>query len=159
MAMPSEIATADATDSPAEPCSAPANTTPTAIPSGRLWRVTANASMAVRDKRERGPSGVSEPTWRCGVSSSSANRKKIPNRNPATAGMTLHLPLSASISIAGISSDHTDAATITPEANPSSDFCTRSGILSFMKNTNAEPSMVHSRGMSSPITSVVIVVI
>lgn len=155
--MPSEIATADATDSPAAPYSAPANTTPTAIPSGRLWRVTANASMAVRDKRERGPSGVSEPTWRCGVSSSSANRKKIPNRNPATAGMTLHLPLSASISIAGMSSDHTEAATITPEANPNSVFCTRGDISSFIKKTNAEPNIVPSSGINSPMINVVVI--
>ena len=33
-----------------------ANTTPTAMPSGRLCMVTARASIAVRDSRERGPS-------------------------------------------------------------------------------------------------------
>ena len=64
---------------------------------------------------------------------SSANRKPMPNRNPTAAGITLHLPLSASISIAGMSNDHTDAATITPEAKPNSDFCTRTYISSFIK--------------------------
>ena len=58
------------------------------------------------------------------------------------AGTTLHTPLSDTIFIAGISSDHTDAATITPEANPNSNFCTLDDILSFMKKTNAAPSMV-----------------
>ena len=64
---------------------------------------------------------------------SSANRKPMPNRNPTAAGITLHLPLSASISIAGMSNDHTDAATITPEAKPNSDSCTRADISSFIK--------------------------
>ena len=36
MAIPNDTATAEAMDSPAAPCSAPANTTPTAMPSGRL---------------------------------------------------------------------------------------------------------------------------
>ena len=42
----------------------------------------------------------------------------MPKRNPTAAGTTDHLPLSASISIAGMSKDHTEAATITPAANP-----------------------------------------
>ena len=66
------------------------------------------------------------------------------------AGTTLHLPLSASISIAGMSNDQTDAATITPEAKPNSVFCTRGDKPSFMKKTNAAPSMVPKRGMSKP---------
>ena len=44
-----------------------------------------------------------------------------------------HAPLSALISIAGMSNDHTDAATITPEAKPNSDFCSRMDISSFIK--------------------------
>ena len=55
------------------------------------------------------------------------------------------------ISIDGISSDHTDAATITPDAKPSSDFCSLGDISFFMKNTKAEPSMVPSRGIKRPI--------
>ena len=89
---------------------------------------------------------------------SNANRNPMPNRNPTAAGITLHLPLSASISIAGMSNDHTDAATITPEAKPNSDFCTRADISSFIKKTNAEPSIVPSSGISSPITNVVVIV-
>ena len=61
MAMPSDIAMADASDIVDTPSSAPANTTPTAIPSGRLCIVTAIASMAVRVIRERGPSGLDVP--------------------------------------------------------------------------------------------------
>ncbi|MBR2235652.1 MAG: hypothetical protein IJ892_11445 [Prevotella sp.] len=38
------------------------------------------------------------------------------------AGSTDHLPPSAIIFIEGMSSDHTDAATITSEAKPSNDF-------------------------------------
>ena len=45
---------------------APAIATPTAIPSGKLWIVTASASLAVRDKRLFGPS-ASPLTWICGV--------------------------------------------------------------------------------------------
>ena len=41
------------------PAIQPASTTPTAIPSGMLWRVTASTSMVVRFSRMRGPSGSS----------------------------------------------------------------------------------------------------
>ena len=68
------------------PLSAPANTTPTAIPSGRLWMVTARASIAVFDRCERMPSGLSVPICRCGVSSSISNRFE---RFPAKRGKRL----------------------------------------------------------------------
>ena len=61
------------------------------------------------------------------------------------------------MSIAGISSDHTEAATITPDAKPSKDFCIRADISSFMKNTKAEPSIVPSSGISSPMINVVVI--
>ena len=70
-----------------------------------------------------------------------------------------HAPLSALISIAGMSNDHTDAATITPEAKPSNDFCSRMDISSFIKNTKAEPSSVPNSGIRSPMIIVVISVI
>ena len=54
-----------------------------------------------------------------------------------------------------MSSDHIDAATITPEAKPKSDFCNRGDISSFMKKTNAAPSIVPKRGTNSPIKSVI----
>ena len=157
MAIPNETATAEASEMPVMPCSAPAKTTPTAMPSGRLWMVTASANIAVLERCERGPSGLSAPICRCGVSSSIISRNPIPNRNPTAAGMTDHRPLSAPISIAGISSDHTDAATITPEAKPSNDFCSRGDISPRMKKTNAAPSIVPKRGIKSPIINVVII--
>ena len=58
-----------------------------------------------------------------------------------------------------MSSDHTEAATITPEANPSSAFCSLTGISPFIRNTKAEPSIVPSSGISNPIVSVVVVII
>ena len=61
----------------------------------------------------------------------------------------------AVISIAGMSSDHTEAATITPEAKPSSDFWSRGDISSRMRKTNAAPSMVPNKGMSSPIANAI----
>ncbi len=118
--------------------------------------VTARASIAVFDRCERRPSGLSVPICKCGVSSSISNRNPMPNRNPTAAGNTLHLPLSASISIEGISSDHTDAATMTPDAKPNSDFCRRTDISPFMKNTKAEPSIVPSNGISSPMINVML---
>ena len=42
----------------------------------------------------------------------------MPNRKPTAAGTNASLPIGSDISIAGISRDHTDAATITPAANP-----------------------------------------
>ena len=71
-------------------------------------------------------------------------------------GQTDQRPLSSTISIDGISSDHTDAATITPEAKPSNVFYSLTDISFFMKNTKAEPSIVPSSGISSPMINVVI---
>jgi hypothetical protein len=44
-------------------------------------------------------------------------------------------------------SDQTEAATITPEANPSRTFCTSAGISRFMKNTKADPRAVPRNGI------------
>ena len=71
--------------------------------------------------------------------------------------MTDHAPLPTSISIEGISNDHTDAATMTPDAKPNSDFCSRTDISSFIRKTKAEPSIVPSNGISSPIINVVVI--
>ena len=59
----------------------------------------------------------------------------------------------AALERCGKSSDHTEAATVTPEAKPNSPFCKRSGISPFMKNTMADPSMVPNNGINSPIIS------
>ncbi len=55
-----------------------------------------------------------------------------------------------------MSSDQTEAATITPEANPKRAFCRRAGMSCFMKKTNGEPSMVPKSGMRRPIMPVAI---
>ena len=53
--------------------------------------------------------------------------------------------------MAGVSSDHTDAATITPEARPNSDFCNFGDMSFFMKKTKAALSMVPNKGINKPI--------
>ena len=47
-----------------------------------------------------------------------------------------------------MSSDHTEAATITPEAKPSRTFCKSSGMSFFMKKTKADPRAVPRKGIS-----------
>jgi hypothetical protein len=59
------------------------------------------------------------------------------------------------MSIAGINSDHTDAATMTPEAKPSKNFCNNSDISSFIRKTNADPSIVPSNGINNPMINMV----
>ena len=93
--------------------------------------------------------------WRWGVSSSSKSKKPIPKRNPTAAGITDHTPPAFSSSIAGMRSDHTEAATITPEAKPNNDFWRRGDISSFIKKTKAAPNIVPSRGMRSPMANVI----
>ena len=61
MAIPKDTEMAAANEICVDQFSAPANTTPTAIPSGRLCIVTARASIVVFDKCERKPSGLSVP--------------------------------------------------------------------------------------------------
>ena len=140
MAIPKERARAPAVVMPAPPFSAPAMATPTAIPSGKLWMVTARASIVVLDSLLFGPSGP--PTGcRCGVIWSISNRKAKPPSRPMVAGQT------PPISIPGISRDHTEAATITPDAKPSSIFCTSSGIAFFIKKTKPAPSVVPRKGI------------
>jgi hypothetical protein len=51
----------------------------------------------------------------------------------------------------------TDAATITPDAKPNNVFCSFTDISPFIKNTKAEPSIVPSNGINSPIINVVII--
>ena len=108
--------------------------------------VTASESMAVRERCDRTPSGLAESMCRWGVRVSMSSRKNMPSRKPPAAGSTLHLPAPAFISMQGMSSDHTEAATMTPEAKPSSTFCSRGDISWRMKKTNAEPSIVPRKG-------------
>ena len=79
----------------------------------------------------------------------------MPRRNPIDAGSTDHFPISPHISIEGISSDHTDAAIITPAANPKSVFCSSSDICLPVRNTIADPSMMPTIGMSRLVRIVI----
>ena len=70
--------------------------------------------------------------------------------NPVAAGIKASLPISCDISMAGISSDHIDAATITPEAKPNISFLGLLPISCFIKKTVAAPSAVPKNGIVSP---------
>ncbi len=48
----------------------------------------------------------------------------MPQKNPATAGKNARRPRFAEILMAGIRRDHTEAATIIPEAKPNNPFST-----------------------------------
>lgn len=115
--------------------------------------VTANISLVVRDSPDLGPS-FSEPLmcwW--GTTMSSTSRNAMPAIKPAAAGTTRRKLPSGPLSMAGISSDHTDAATITPAAKPVSSLLSMSGILRRMENTQAAPKVVPARGRSNPKVS------
>jgi hypothetical protein len=53
----------------------------------------------------------------------------------------------------GMSKDHTEAATITPAANPNNVFCILAGSLSFIKKTQAAPSVVPAKGTINAINN------
>lgn len=76
----------------------------------------------------------------CGIILSKTSKNTTPNKKPIEAGIHAILPCSVAISIDGIKSDHTDAAIITPAANPSSNFSIFLFILFFIKNTIPEPN-------------------
>ena len=60
--------------------------------------------------------------------------------------------------MAGSSRLHTDAATITPAANPVSARWTMALSLFRMKNTHAEPSAVPKKGIMMPRTTSIFMV-
>ena len=125
IAIPSAKAAAEAIVIPASPAKAPATTAPTAIPSGMLWSVTASINLCRRPSFDLRPSSASDDMCWCGTTLSSISRNNIPNMKPVAAGTQLSLPRFADRSIAGIISDHTEAATITPAAKPKSVVCRR----------------------------------
>lgn len=125
---------------PAFPRIAPANVTPTAIPSGILWSVTAKTSIVVFFSFAFTPSGLLLSKCKWGITLSKTSKNTIPNKNPIVAGIHAIFPCSVAISIDGINKDHTDAAIITPAANPSSNFSIFLFILFFIKNTIPEPN-------------------
>ena len=134
------------------PLNIPAKTTPTAIPSGILWRVTARININDLFKWEGFPSGLSLLTCKCGMIVSRINKKPIPNKNPIAAGSHWIFKLE-DISIAGIKSDQTDAAIITPEAKPNKAFCILGFMSFFKKKTNADPNVVPIKGINIPIVA------
>ena len=71
------------------------------------------------------------------------------NANPASRPMVTGTieALLEPISMAGIMSDQTDAATMTPDAKPRRAFWSPSGMSFFMKNTKADPRAVPRKGI------------
>ena len=53
--------------------------------------------------------------------------------------------------MAGMSNDQTEAAIITPDAKPNSDFRNLGDMSFFMKKTKAAPSMVPNKGINKPM--------
>ena len=83
---------------------------------------------------------------------SMASKNPIPSRNPTADGITLIKPSASAVkSRLGRSSDQNEAATITPEAKPRSDFCHTTFISWRMKNTNDAPMTVPKKGTNNPI--------
>lgn len=124
---------------PVFPRIAPANVTPTDIPSGILWSVTARISIVVFFSFDFTPSGLLLSKCMCGIILSKTSKNTTPNKKPIETGIHAIFPCSVAISIDGINNDHTDAAIITPAANPSSNFSIFLFILFFIRNTIPEP--------------------
>ena len=74
----------------------------------------------------------------------------MPQKNPVTAGRNARRPRSAERFMDGIRSDHTDAATMTPDAKPRRPFSTFCRIPFLIKYTHAAPSVVPANGIRIP---------
>lgn len=154
IAMPIASAMAAAAVIPESFIIAPANATPTDIPSGMLCSVTAKSIIVVFDIW-----AVLMPSWFllsmciCGITVSRSRRKNIPARKPTSAASHSGELFPLHISIDGISKDHTEAAIITPAANPKSNFSNFGAIRFFKKNTIAEPSDVPRKGIANIMNS------
>ena len=151
--MPTDSARAPAAVSPVPPESRPAYTTPTAMPSGMLWMVTARSMSVLRWRFDLRPSGrVSfSPRWRWGSRLSSSSRNRIPSQKPTNAGTQARRPMADDSSIAGTMRLQTDAATITPAANPVSARSTAWLSRPRMRKTMAAPAVVPASGIARPI--------
>ena len=75
---------------------------------------------------------------------------KNPRIKPTLAGIQLIKHNSSALSIEGIINDQTEAAIITPAANPIVTFCVLFEIPSFVKKTKEEPSVVIKKINISP---------
>lgn len=73
----------------------------------------------------------------------------MPDNIPKAAGITVRKPSPAVISMLGMRSDHTAAATITPEANPNRMRCNVADMASRIRNTKADPNRVPAKGIIS----------
>ena len=155
IAMPSASVNAPAIVICVSPKSAPAKVTPTAIPSGILCNVTANTIIVVFLTLVFMPSGLSVSRCKCGITLSKSSKNAIPKINPTAAGIHATFPCSAAMSIAGMRSDHTEAATITPAANPINNFSIFLFIWFLMKKTIAEPSVVPIKGIITPAATLI----
>ena len=150
-AMPSESANASAALT-TPPAVIPANTTPTAIPSGILWSVTARVSIVVRLSFACGPSVCSEALCRCGTVLSISKRNAMPAKKPSDAKNGEP----SDWFMAGRSSENTDALIIMPLAKPESALSVVAEIVFFRKKTHAAPAVVPKNGMSSPSVMILI---
>ena len=152
-AMPTASAIA-AGSAPAPPASAaPANASPTAMPSGMLCSVTANTSMVVLRQCDGRPSGVSLPMCRCGRMRSNTNKKSAPIAKPPATGQMTFLPSASNCSMAGKSNEKTAAAVMTPAANPKKICCVFCDMSFRKKNTVAAPSTVARQVAPVPISA------
>gem|GEM_PF-2395455 len=134
-------------------CAASANDSPTAIPSGILCNVTAITSKEVRFIDEDMPSVFFMPGCRCGISRSSTYKNTMPRINPPAAASHPVCPPASASSIAGISRLHTEAAIMTPAANPRNTFCTLPLMVLLKRNTIAAPSAVIEKVNPVPATA------
>ena len=155
MAMPTDSAIASAAamaGAPASPARTAAHTTPTAIPSGMLCRVTASSIMVMRGSRAGGPSGRAARWCRWGMRRSSKSRNSTPSQKPPAAGPKAQAPSPAAsaCSMAGMSRLQTEAAVITPAAKPASTRCTPCPSCRRMNKTHPAPSAVPTNGSASP---------
>ena len=116
-----------------------------------MCKVTANTIIVVFFNFAFIPSGLSSFKCKCGIKLSNSNKNNIPKINPIAAGSHSIFPCSFAISIDGIINDHTDAAIITPDANPNNNFSTFRLNLFFIKNTIADPKVVPKNGIANPI--------
>lgn len=78
---------------------------------------------------------------------SKTSRNNIPIQNPTVAGTNDNFPILPDCSIAGISKLQTEAAVITPAANPVSALCSRELSAFLIKSTQAEPNVVPKNGI------------
>ena len=141
MPMPSARAVAAVSRLGSPLWAARAKETPTAIPSGMLWKVMARTSRMLR-RLAGGRSCRSRSGERWGSRASMLRRKAMPSTEPPAAGSQPGRPMSSARCMAGMSSDHMLAAIITPAAKPSMIWCRAEAACLRKKNTVAEPAAV-----------------